>query len=85
MEINKLLAQVELKAKQISDGHFTIFKFGKYYKSVFGTPDTIAGGDYTHISEYTPGFETLEESLTDLINQKSPISIRDHQQPLSFI
>lgn len=63
MELEKLIEQLEKKAKEISDGHFTIMKFTTGYKGFFGAPFSTRGGSLGKAKSFT----TLPALIKDMI------------------
>jgi hypothetical protein len=64
-----LISEVEAKAKELSDGHFSILKFTTHYKAFFGTMNLELGNALLALKKI-PAFSTPTEALGQLVINK---------------
>ena len=58
--IDELIERIEKKAREASDGHYTVFKFTTHYKAAFGTPSSpYACGGLRSYPTYRKALEGL--------------------------
>ncbi len=65
MELEKLIEQLEEKARELQDGHFTIMKFTTGYKGFFAAPFSNRGGPLGRAES----FPTLSALIKDMLEK----------------
>ena len=63
-----LIKKVEQKAKEVSDGHYTILKFTSGYKGFFGTPNLDFGEERKRVSKLK-AFSELNDLLKHMLKE----------------